>query len=463
MKEGLSLSVRQRQRQALSGRQLQSLGLLAKSLPELRAEIVAEMSANPAIEDFDHPIETPLSEVQAESERDGDEPDFPEDGYESTIGKDEAAAERRQAFFDNQVKDETLQEHLLAQLPLSDVPPADYPIVEVLIGDLDGKGYYKGSVADVAMAFGRTEEEIISLLAQIRDFDPPGCGARNVAECLLSQLDSIEDAGLRGIVERIVTCHLEDILSGRIHEMERSLGVSQERFREAVGALRSLDGRPGRQYPSERERVEFVNPEIHARCEDGRWLAEVDERSLPEIRISEKFKALIDDPATAPETRDYVKERIAAAIAFRDSVRKRCDTIKKIAQEIFDRQQGFFTGGFPALRPLTEVEIARAVGVHATTVSRTVRDKYAETPFGTVELRRFFVTGVKTAEGGEVSQDAVMRRLGELIDDEDPAEPLSDEKLAAMLGEAGFPVARRTVAKYRDRLGIPGTAARRVK
>lgn len=463
MKDGLSLSAQQRQKQALSGKQLQALGLLAKSLPELRAEIAAEMSANPAIEDFDHSIETPLSEVQAASEMDSDEPDFPESGYESTIGKDEAAAERRQAFFDNQVKDETLQEHLLAQLPLSDIVPCDYPIVEVLIGDLDSKGYYKGSVADVAMAFGRTEDEIISLLAKIRDFDPPGCGARDVAECLLSQLNSIEDESLREIVQKIITDHLDDILSGRIRDMERALGVSGDRLRAAVLALRSLDGRPGRQYSSERERVEFVNPEIHAELVEGKWIAQVDERSLPEIKISEKFKALLEDASVSAETKEYVKERIAAAVAFRDAIAKRRDTVKKIAQEIFDRQQGFFEKGFSALAPLTEGEVAAAVGVHSTTVSRTVRDKYAQTPFGTVELRRFFVTGIKTADGAEVSQDAVMRKLAEIIDDEDPSQPLSDEKLSSMLAASGFAVARRTVAKYRDKLGILGVSARRVK
>ena len=135
--------------------------------------------------------------------------------------------------------------------------------------------------------------------------------------------------------------------------------------------------------------------------------------------------------------------------------------MQAIAQTIFDRQQGFFEHGIGALKPLTELEVAKAVGVHGTTVSRTVRDKYASTPRGTVELRRFFVTGVKTAGGETLSQDAVMEKLREIVDGESPAAPLSDEKIAAALKEAGFPVARRTVAKYRDRLGIPGAAARR--
>ena len=458
MNQSMTMSAAQQQKLAISGRQMQGLKLLAMSLPELRAEIAAEMSANPAIEDMDHPLETPLSEVEAklDHERELDEPDFPEDGYEPTVGRDEEAAERRQAFFDNQVKEETLQGHLVEQLPLSDIDPEDFPMAEVLIGDLDEKGYYKGSLADVSMAFGRSEDEVVAVLAKIRDLDPPGCGARTVEECLLSQLDSIADPAIREDVREIVSGHLGDIGAGRVDAIGKALGFSKERLAAAISALRSLDGRPGRQFPSERERVEFVNPEIHSRKVGGRWLAETDERSLPEIRFSKSFEALLKDPSQTAETKAYVRERIAAARAFREAVEKRRQTVRDIAQAVFDRQQEFFERGFGALKPLTELEVASAVGVHGTTVSRTVRDKYAETPFGTIELRRFFSTGVKTAAGETVSQEAVLGKLREVVDGEDKSNPLSDEKIALRLKDAGYPVARRTVAKYRDKLGIPG-------
>ena len=445
MNQSMTMSAAQQQKLAISGRQMQGLKLLAMSLPELRAEIAAEMSANPAIEDMDHPLETPLSEVEAklDREREQDEPDFPEDGYEPTVGHDEEAAERRQAFFDNLVKEETLQGHLVEQLPLSDIDPADFPMAEVLIGDLDEKGYYKGSLADVAMAFGKSEDEVIAVLAKIRDLDPPGCGARTVEECLISQLESIADPAVREDVRKIVSGHLADIEAGRTDAICKAHGFSKERFAAAMVALRSLDGRPGRQFPSERERVEFVNPEIHARKLDGRWIAETDEH-------------LLKDKSQTAETKAYVRERIAAARAFREAIEKRRQTVKDIAQAVFDRQQDFFERGFGALKPLTELEVAASVGVHGTTVSRTVRDKYAETPYGTIELRRFFSTGVKTSAGETVSQEAVLGKLREIVDGEDKSNPLSDEKIAAELKAAGYPVARRTVAKYRDKLGIPG-------
>jgi RNA polymerase sigma-54 factor len=455
------ISSEQRQVQTLAPHMMQGLKLLAKSLPELRAEIAAEMSRNPAIEDVDHPLETALSEVTRRSDETDREPDYPDDDFEPGRNYDEEAAERRQSFFDNQIKTETLQEHLLAQLPLSDIPHDEWPLVETLIGDLDESGYYKGSLPDAEMAYGKTEAEVLSVLAKIMEFDPPGCGARSVRECLLAQMDALEDSPYEDDVRNIIEHHLGDLEAGRIGVVEKALGLTHAQFAAALKELRTLDGRPGRQYASERERIEYVNPEVHAVKRNGRWVAETDVRSLPDIRLSKTFERLLADPKQSAETKAYVKERIAAAMAFRDAVANRQRTVQSIAQMIFDRQQDFFEHGLKALKPLTELEVAEAVGVHGTTVSRTVRDKYASTPQGTIELRRFFVTGVKTADGELLSQDAVMEALRNIVDGEDAASPLSDERIAAKLKERGFPVARRTVAKYRDRLGIPGAIARK--
>ncbi len=455
----LELAQRQKQVLALAPRQMQGLKLLAKSLPELREEIVAEMARNPAIEDVERPLETSLSEV--ERQQGVEAPDYPEDDFTPGQNYDEEAAERRQSFFDNQVKTETLQEHLLSQLPVSDIPRENWPLAEVLIGDLDEKGYYKGSLPDAEMAFGRTEAQVLAVLAKLRELDPPGCGARDARECLLAQIDTLDDSPYEEDVRKMIDRHLEDIAAGRLELVEKDLGLTHAQFLEALKVLRSLDGRPGRQYPSERERVEYVNPEVHAVKRDGRWIAETDERSLPEIRLSRSFAALLEDPRQTPETRAYIRERIAAAQAFREAVAKRQRTVQDIAQAIFDRQQDFFEKGFGALKPLTELEIAEKVGVHGTTVSRTVRDKYASTPQGTIELRRFFTSGIQRADGETVSQTAVLAKLREIVSDEDESAPLSDEKIAQALKTAGFPIARRTVAKYRDKLGIPGASDRR--
>lgn len=460
----LDLTARQRQSQTLAPNLLRGLRLLAKSLPELRAEVAAEISSNPAIEDTDHPLEVTMSDVEARNREEERVPDYPEGEFVAGTSRDEEAEERRQAFFDNQVKEETLQAHLLAQLPLSGIPPADWPLAEALVGDLDDDGFYRGSIPDMQMAFGRSEAEIAALLGRIMELDPPGCGARTARECLLAQMDALEDSPYEDDVRAIIERHLDDVAAGRFASVERALGLTRRQYVAALKELRTLNPHPGRAFPGERSRIEYVNPEVHAVRIDGRWFADTDKRSLPEIRISKSFEALLRDPGQSPETKAYVRERIESAQRFRELIAQRQETVEKIAQEIFDRQQDFFTEGFRALKPMTEQEIAAKIGVHPTTVSRTVCDKYASTPFGTVELRRFFTAGaVKTADGTEISQEAVLAELRRLVAAENRASPLSDERLAGLLKERGYPVARRTVAKYRDRLGIPGATQRRAQ
>lgn len=458
MTGGLSQS--QTQKQTLAPQMRQGLKMLAMSLPELRSELLAEMAKNPVIDDVEPTLEKETISAK-ESERADEErvSDYPEDdnardaayldGFNrGSSGTDPEAIERRQKFFDNQVREETLEEHLLSQLGSSDIDEKDLPLAEMLIGELNDDGRFDGSLPDIVMVTGETEAKIRSVLAKIREFDPPGCGATTIAECLAAQLDKIEDASLRGRV-RTLLGRLEDVAAGKVGDAE------------ALKALRTLDPRPGRAFRHDARGTEYVNPEVHVvKCADG-WEARVDARSLPEIRISSKYLTMLEDPNVDHETKSYIRERIAAAKAIVEAVQKRRDTIEAIAQEIVDRQPGFFEKGLKGLKPMTMQEVADKVGVHPTTVSRTVNDKYASTPKGTVELRRFFTQGIVTDSGEEIARDRILDRLKALVDAEDKAHPLSDEKLSELLKGEGFPVARRTVAKYRALAGIPGTSERR--
>lgn len=439
----------------------QGLKLLAMSLPELRQELLREMSVNPVIDDVEPTLEkTTVSAREqeiAEGERPADYPDSDSDyrdaAYLEGIGRgrngsDPDAMERREKFFENQTREEALEEHLLRQLPVSDIEPKDLPLAEILIGNLNDDGYFVGSLPDIVMISGESEGRIRELLKRISELDPAGCGAISLRDCLLPQLDAISDPALRERVRKLLG-RLDDVAAGKVEDVE------------ALKALKSLDPRPGRAYRHQERGEEFVNPEIHAvRCSDG-WVAKVDARSLPEVRISAKYLALLEDPETSQETKRYVREKIAAAKAVMEAVAHRQETVEAIAQAIFDAQPGFFEQGLKGLKPLTMEEIATRVGVHPTTVSRTVRDKYAATPKGVVELRKFFVSGITTESGEQVSKNSVVDRLKALIDGEDKAHPLSDDSLSEQLKKEGFPVARRTVAKYRIGLGIPGTAERR--
>lgn len=458
MTGGLSQS--QTQKQTLAPQMRQGLKMLAMSLPELRSELLAEMAKNPVIDDVEPTLEKETISAK-ESEREDEErvSDYPEDdnardaayldGFNrGSSGTDPEAIERRQKFFDNQVREETLEEHLLSQLGSSDIDEKDLPLAEMLIGELNDDGRFDGSLPDIVMVTGETEAKIRAVLAKIREFDPPGCGATTIAECLAAQLDKIEDASLRGRV-RTLLGRLEDVAAGKAGDAE------------ALKALRTLDPRPGRAFRHDARGTEYVNPEVHVvKCADG-WEARVDARSLPEIRISSKYLTMLEDPNVDHETKSYIRERIAAAKAIVEAVQKRRDTIEAIAQEIVDRQPGFFEKGLKGLKPMTMQEVADKVGVHPTTVSRTVNDKYASTPKGTVELRRFFTQGIVTDSGEEIARDRILDRRKALVDAEDKAHPLSDEKISELLKGEGFPVARRTVAKYRALAGIPGTSERR--
>ena len=455
-----ALSQTHSQWQILAPQMRQGIRMLAMSLPELRSELIAEMAKNPVIDDIEPTLEkTTVSERErqlAEEERVSDYPeddDMREAAYMDGIargknGSDPDAMARREKFFENQVREETLEQHLVGQLPASDIEEADYPLAEMLIGELNDDGLFVGSLPDIVMVSGEPESKVRSLLAQIRELDPPGCGATTLAECLSAQLDKIDDPALRARVAQLIG-KLEAVAAGQVEDAE------------ALVALRTLDPRPGRAYRHDVRGTEYVNPEVHAvRCADG-WVARVDARSLPEIRISSKYVTMLEDPETTAETKAYIRERIAAANAIVDAVAHRRDTIAAIAQEIFDRQPGFFEQGLKGLKPLTMQEVADKLGIHYTTVSRTVNGKYASTPKGVIELRRFFSQGIVTDSGEAVVKDRVLDRLRAMVEAEDKAHPLSDEKLSDMLKGEGFPVARRTVAKYRGLAGIPGTSARR--
>ena len=459
----ISLQQGQKQSQQLAPAVCQSINMLAKSLPDLRQEIVKEIASNPVIEDIDHVLERPMDEaISQNDERLNDsKSDFPEDEAIPSVNPNEDAVEKRQRFFDNQVDTETLQDHLVRQIAVSDLPKQDYSLAQTLIGNLNDDGYFTGSLPDIIMVSGESESHVLKVLSVIGRFDPLGCGARNLKDCLLLQMDKLDDSPWEDEVRKLIENHLEDIAAGRVAKILQSLSITRAEYAKVLRELRTLDPKPGRAFIGSGESNKIVKPEVYAVCRDGRWFAEVDDRSLPEIKISSKYIKMIEDSSASKELRKYLQERLASAHQLIDAIEHREETIRAVAQAIFDRQTGFFELGLKGLKPLTMVEIAEAVGVHPTTVSRTVNDKYVSTPKGVLELRKFFSQGIETSSGEIVAKDAVHEALKALVDSEDKSSPYSDEALAEKLKAQGFSVARRTVAKYRGILGIPGTPERR--
>lgn len=468
MPQNLSRLHRQTQSQSmvLAPRMLRGLDMLAMSLPELRAELNRELETNPVIEDVERTLEKDTvsqKEREAADRERSQEDDYPEDDSapDSFYEADAEAMDRRRSFLESRTTEETLEEHLLSQIATSEIDEAHFQLAEILIGELNDDGYFSGSIPDLVMVTGESEEKIREVLGVIMTFDPPGCGATTLEECLLAQIDKLDSSPYQDEVRELLENRLlKDVAEGRLANVEKALGISHERYADVLSALRTLDPRPARAYSRSGKGVNYVNPEVHAVKTVNGWEARVDARSLPEIRISPRYLKMLEDPATDAETKEYIRAKIASVKELKDAIAKREETVTDIAQAIFDAQSGFFEHGLKGLRPLTMQEIADAVGVHAATVSRTVNDKYVSTPRGTVELRRFFVSGFATADGGLVSKDAVYDALKEIVGSEDRSKPLSDDKISELLKAKGYSVARRTVAKYRAVLGIPGASER---
>ena len=456
----------QSQSMVLAPRMLRGLDMLAMSLPELRAELNRELETNPVIEDVERTLEKDtVSQKErevADRER-SQEDDYPDDDSapDSFYEADAEAMDRRRSFLESRTTEETLEEHLLSQIATSEIDEAYFQLAEILIGELNDDGYFSGSIPDLVMVTGESEEKIREVLGVIMTFDPPGCGATTLEECLLAQIDKLDSSPYQDEVRELLENRLlKDVAEGHLANVEKTLGISHERYADVLSALRTLDPRPARAYSRSGKGVKYVNPEVPAVKTVNGWVARVDARSLPEIRISPRYLKMLEDPATDAETKEYIRAKIASVKDLKDAIVKREETVTDIAQAIFDAQSGFFEKGLKGLRPLTMQEIADVVGVHAATVSRTVNDKYVSTPRGTVELRRFFVSGFATADGGVVSKDAVYDALKEIVGSEDRSKPFSDDKISELLKAKGYSVARRTVAKYRAALGIPGASER---
>lgn len=465
----MELSNRQtlKPRQTLAPRMRLGLNLLERDIGELREELYRELARNPVIEDVEQTVSPhTTSEVEragevVEASNGSEWPDEDFDSVQSYFSADADALERREHFFDSHTAPETLEEHLRSQIGLTDLSDADRQIAEVLVGSLDEDGRFVGSIADLVMVTGADEKRLKRILRAIQTLDPPGCGATTLQECLLAQLDKLGDSPYRGDVAELIRDHLGNIAKKDYAAITAATGMSDERIDDCIELIRTLEPHPGRAYADTSSTAAYVNPEIHAVRESGRWIAVVDERDIPEIHISPRYLAMAEDPKTKPEVREYIRGKIAAITDIREAISHRYDTIRSIAQAIFDAQQEFFERGISALHPLTMNEIAEKVGVHHSTVSRTVNGKYASTPFGTMELRSFFIAGIAAQDGTSIATSKVENRLRQLVEAEDKANPLSDERLAELLAGEGYAVARRTVAKYRTRLSIPTASQRR--
>ena len=348
----------------------------------------------------------------------------------------------------------TLAAHLEAGLRLAVDDPGLRRLAMAVIGELDADGFLRDGLDSIAARCEVSVEDVQRALAIVQSLDPPGVGARSLQECLLLQLRQkpLPDP----LAIEIVAQHWDGLVHGRVDRIAREVGQRRTRVEEALEELRHLDAHPGRAFgPAE---VQYPRPDVVVREVDGEWLVLLDDRGLPPLRLSRLYGAVLNGPPD--EAQCWVKERLRAATWFIRCIYRRQTTLRHVTESIMRVQRPFLEGGIAHLRPLSLREVAEDVGVCESTVSRLARQKYVETPHGLFELRRFFTHAVPTQHGAIVSVDSALSMLKAIVADEDPARPLSDVEITAGLAARGLAVKRRTVAKYRETLGVAKSSLR---
>ena len=467
---------------------IQSMEILQLPILALQERIEQEMEENPVLEmqeeDPDLPTETAETEspdAPSEEERelvideahnneedferllnlDEDWPDTFEERTRPSRGEVEQAGQRKlDAMANMTARPQSLEDYLHDQLGWFDLEPELRAVAERIIYNLDANGYLQNSLEDFLGA-DATEAQLElarEALALVQKLDPAGVGARDLRECLLLQLRP--GMPFCEQLQTLISSHLGDLEHNRLPLISRKTGYSIELIQEAVGELRKLNPKPGADFHE--AYVPNVTPDVFIdQTDDGGYQVRLEDGQVPTLFISPQYRRLLMNKDTPTETREYIKRKLNSAQWLIDSIHQRRGTLTRVAQAIVDHQTEFLDKGPEAIEPLKMQQIADKVGVHVTTVSRAVDDKWIQTPRGIFPLKRFFVGGTVSADGEEVAWDAVRLKLQEVIDHEDKQKPLSDEHLVEELAKHGITVARRTVTKYRKAMNIPSSRQRR--
>ena len=357
----------------------------------------------------------------------------------------------------------SLSDHLLWQLAMQTEEEQVKDIGGAIVGNLDDDGYLVASVEEIAAMGEWPVAEVEKALQHVQTFDPIGVAARDLQECLWLQ---IRHLGLEGTPsEKIVTEHLRLLQNHQVPEIARKLGMPIEELKEHIEIIRNLDPKPGSRYnPSQSQ---YVIPDVYVVKVEDQYVAMLNEEGLPQLRISPVYRRLLDKSGQASteeagETRAYVKDKFRSALWLIKSVDQRQKTIHKVATSIINFQREFLDQGIEYLRPLVLRDVANDIGMHESTVSRVVNNKYMHTPQGVFEMKYFFHSGISSSYGESVSSVTIKQRIRKIIENEDPRKPLSDSKIVSILQKEGLMLARRTIAKYREELKIPTSNQRKV-
>jgi RNA polymerase sigma-54 factor len=519
------LNIKVAQRQILTPGLMQMVSVLALNKLELKEMIDAEMVENPVLEEIDEsvPMLDAVADREERLERGVEETaappkdifneidfgsyfqDYLDPGYRTQPEYEESEKPSFENFLSQPT---TLSDHLAWQLGSLSLDRKLYEAADFIVGNLAEDGYLTTSEEELAAAFravpggatpgnGHVLDQAAALdlihraIELIRHLDPAGVGACDLRQCLALQIaaqqqefdqmyggpleeteldahGSFRDEAEARIEERrramevaalIVDRHLPLLQKRDIKDLARAAQVKPEEAHAAVEFIRTLDPRPGRLY--NREQARLIEPDVYFVKRGGEWVVSMNEEDMPSLRLSRRYRSMLISQNTDKEVKEYVKERFRSAMQLMRNIAQRKSTILRTCEVIVRRQQEFLDKGVEALRPMMIKEVAEEIGVHPSTISRAVANKYAHTPQGVLELRFFFSEGANGPEGADTPLLVLKRKVKKLIEDEDPKKPLTDDQLAAMLQAQGIQLTRRTVAKYREDMNIPSTHQRR--
>ena len=353
----------------------------------------------------------------------------------------------------------SLVDHLTWQLSVRSDDKLTREIGVAIIGNLDEDGYLVASNEEIATMGDWPHATVERVVALVQAFDPVGVGARDLQECLLLQLRHL---GLENTPsEVIVRDHLRLLRNNQIRELARELGITIEELKDHIEIIRRLDPKPGTRHNPVQS--QYVTPDVYVVKVDDQYVVTLNEEGLPQLRISPTYRRLLDKNShNSEETRSYVKEKFRSALWLIKSVNQRQKTIHKVATSIINFQREFLDRGIEQLRPLVLRDVANDIGMHESTVSRVVNNKYMNTPQGVFEMKFFFHSGIHSSYGESVSSVTIKQRIRKIIDAEDSRKPLSDSRVGSVLQEDGLILARRTIAKYREEMKIPTSSQRKV-
>lgn len=477
-----SIQLRLSQQLTMTPQLQQAIKLLQLSALDLQMEVQEALETNPMLELAEDEVEAPgeaeasaTSGSEAEDRdldlerNDADIPaDLPVDSAWDDIydvpssysGPDEGD---EQEFANVSQGGESLQEHLLWQASLAHFNDRDMELARLLIDGIDERGYLGATLEELLASldpeFEVELDELEAVLHRIQTFDPVGVGARNLGECLSLQLRQLPAATpWRNEALNLVENHLELLGSRDYAQVQRRMKISEDELREVIQLIQTLNPRPGNEVGG--EEPQYVVPDVTVRKHRGSWLVELNPEASPRLRVNPGYAALVRR-ADNSQDNNFLRTQLQEARWFLKSIQSRNETLLKVATCIVEHQRGFLEHGEEAMKPLVLHDIAEAVEMHESTISRVTTQKYMLTPRGIFELKYFFSSHVSTASGGEASSTAIRALIKKLIAAEHPSKPLSDSKIAKILSEQGVNVARRTIAKYREVMAIPPSNERK--